>query len=69
MCIRDSFGGDGASGLGQVAKTLSAFFDELAIVDLQLAEQHWDKLVDVVDDLGLARYMQDLVQGEKDAEL
>ena len=41
----------------QVTQTFSAFLDKLAIIDPELVEQDRDKLVHIVNDLGLSRYV------------
>ena len=60
---------DLASSLSQVPKALGALLNQLAVVDPQLVQHHGDKLVDVVHDLGFAGNVENLIQGEKDAEL
>ena len=65
----DDFCSDLASCLGQIAQTLGSFLHELFVVSAQLVEEDRNELVDVVDDLGLAGDVQNLVQGDEDAEL
>lgn len=57
----DDIGCDRAAGFGQVAEALGTLLDELSVVVGQLVQQDGNQLVDVVDDLGLARDAKNLV--------
>ena len=58
-----------AACLCEVAETLSPFLYELFVVCAQLVQEDWNELVNVVHDLGLARDVEDLIQGDEDTEL
>ena len=55
QAVVDHFGSDGAAGLCEVAQALGSLFDKLTIVDAKLVEQHGNQLVDIVNNLRLAR--------------
>lgn len=58
-----------ATGFSQIAKAFSALLDKLGVVNIKLAKQDRNQLVDVVDDLSLARDAQNPVQREENSEL
>ena len=69
QALVDDLGCDWAAGLGEGAQAFGTFLNELTVVDLELVEQHWDKLVDVMHNLSLPLNVLDLVKREKDAKL
>jgi hypothetical protein len=59
---------DRTTCLGQIAKAFCAFLDELWVVSSELVEHDWNQLIDVVNDLGLSRDSQYLVQSQENTE-
>ena len=45
---------DGSSSLCKVAQALSALLNQFTVVDAQLVQEDWNKLVNIMDDLGLS---------------